>query len=146
MKRPSLYMLCTNSEWAVWFRFIFAFYIHIPYPITSKTGLFESRLTFLLQRTIAIHVLLGAFAKLQKATSSLVMYVRLSVRPHGATRLPLDGFSLSLIFEYFSKICWENSSLIKTNKNNGHFTWRSVNIYDRYVAEFVLNEKRVRQK
>jgi hypothetical protein len=26
----------------------------------------------------------------------------LSVRPHGTTRLPLDGFSLNLIFEYFS--------------------------------------------
>ena len=25
----------------------------------------------------------------------------MSVRPHGKTRLPLDGFSLNLIFEYF---------------------------------------------
>jgi len=32
---------------------------------------------------------LGAFAKLRKATISFVM----SVRPHGITRLPLDGFS-----------------------------------------------------
>ena len=37
----------------------------------------------------------------------------LSVRPHGTTRLPLDGFSFNLIFEDFSKICWENSILIK---------------------------------
>ena len=30
------------------------------------------------------------------------------------TRLPLDdGFSWNLIFEYFSKMCWRNSSLIK---------------------------------
>jgi hypothetical protein len=28
----------------------------------------------------------------------------LSVRPHGTTRLPLDGFSWNLVFEYFSKI------------------------------------------
>ena len=35
----------------------------------------------------------------------------LSVRPHGITRLPLDGFSLTMTFEYFSKIYRENSSL-----------------------------------
>jgi hypothetical protein len=29
------------------------------------------------------------------------------------TRFPLDGFSWNLIFEYFSKICRENSSVIK---------------------------------
>jgi len=34
--------------------------------------------------------------------------VCLSVCPHGATRLPLDGFSSHFIFEHFSKICWEN--------------------------------------
>jgi len=37
----------------------------------------------------------------------------LSVRPHGATRLPLDGFSRNLIWEYFSKMCSENSTFIK---------------------------------
>ena len=36
---------------------------------------------------------LGAFAKLRKATISFVMSVRLPVRRHGTTRLPLDGFS-----------------------------------------------------
>ena len=40
---------------------------------------------------------LGAFAKLRKATISLVMSVRQSVRqpvrPHGTPRLPLAGFS-----------------------------------------------------
>ena len=34
--------------------------------------------------------------------------VRPFVRTHGTTRLPLDGFSWSLIFEDFSKICQEN--------------------------------------
>jgi hypothetical protein len=51
----------------------------------------------------------GAFAKLRKATTSFVM----SVRPHGITRLPLDGFSWNLIFEGFSTICREISSFIK---------------------------------
>ena len=47
---------------------------------------------------------LGAFAKFRKATISLVL---------SAHRPPLDGFSLNLIFEYFSKIFGENSSFIK---------------------------------
>ena len=55
---------------------------------------------------------LGAIAKLWKATTKL-RHVRLYVRPHGTTRLPLDEFSWNLIFEYFSKIYWENSSFIK---------------------------------
>ena len=29
------------------------------------------------------------------------------------SQLPLDGFSWDLIFEYFSKVCRENSSFIK---------------------------------
>ena len=52
---------------------------------------------------------LGALAKFRKGTVSLIM----AVRPHGATRFPLDGFSLYLILEYFSKIYLENSSVIK---------------------------------
>ena len=66
-------------------------------------------------------LILDAIAKLRKATVSFVMAVCLSVclsacpsvRPHGTTRPPLDGFSLNLIFEYSSKICRENSSYIK---------------------------------
>ena len=52
---------------------------------------------------------LGALAKLRKATVSFVnvclSVYRPSFRPHGATRYPLDGFSLNLMFEYFSKVC-----------------------------------------
>jgi hypothetical protein len=40
----------------------------------------------------------------------LFFYVCLS---YGTTQLPLDGFSLNLIFEGFSKICRESSDLIK---------------------------------
>ena len=57
---------------------------------------------------------LGAFAKCRQAiTSVVVSTVYPSVYPHGETRLPRDGFILNLIFEYFSKFCLENSSLIK---------------------------------
>jgi len=44
---------------------------------------------------------LGAFTKLQNATISFIT----SVCPQGTTQLPLDVFSLNLIFQYFSKIC-----------------------------------------
>jgi len=43
----------------------------------------------------------------------IILSICLSVRPHGITRLPLDGFSLSLIFEDFSKLCRDKSSFIK---------------------------------
>ena len=52
---------------------------------------------------------LGAFEKLRKAIISFVMTVRLSV----TTRLPLETLSRNLVFEYFSKICRENSSFVK---------------------------------
>jgi hypothetical protein len=47
---------------------------------------------------------------------SLCPFIRLTVclsPPHGTTWLPPDGCSRNLIFEYFSKICLENSSCIK---------------------------------
>jgi len=45
----------------------------------------------------------GAIANLRKATISFVMCLSVcpSVRPHGASRLPLDSFSGNLIFEDF---------------------------------------------
>jgi len=51
----------------------------------------------------------GPFSKIPKATISFI----LSVRLRETTRLSVDGFYLNFIFENFSKICWENSSLIK---------------------------------
>jgi hypothetical protein len=50
---------------------------------------------------------------LGKATINFIMPAHPSVRPHGTTRLPLDGFSWNFIFEHFSKIFRENSNLIK---------------------------------
>ena len=58
------------------------------------------------------------------------------VCPHETTRLPLGGFSWNLIFEYFSKICRENSIFIKIwqkyraalyMKSNIHrFSWNLI--------------------
>jgi hypothetical protein len=36
----------------------------------------------------------------------------------------MDGFSWNLVIEYLSKICRENSSLLKSENNNWYFTWR----------------------
>ena len=52
--------------------------------------------------------MLGAYEKWRKATISFM-----SVRLHGTPRLPLDELSLYLISEDTSKICRENSTLIK---------------------------------
>ena len=69
--------------------------------------------------------LLGAFAKLWEASISFVV----SVRPHGTTRLPLDGFSWYLLFEYFSEICRGNSSSIKISQEWRELTLRPVHIF-----------------
>ena len=76
----------------------------------------------LLRRSGDSCTLLGEFAKLRKATVSFVMSVRLYVRPHGTSGLPLDGFSLNLIFEYFSKIVEKIQVLLKSDKNTKHLT------------------------
>jgi len=38
--------------------------------------------------------------------------VGLSIFPHQTTRLPLDGFTWNFVFDYFSKIYWENSIFV----------------------------------
>ena len=61
--------------------------------------------------------LVGVFAKVQKVPVTFIMAVCqcvcLSVGClHGTDWLPLDGFSWNLIFDYFSKVCQENSAFI----------------------------------
>jgi len=68
-----------------------------------------------------LSALLGAFAILRKATISFIMSVRLSFRPHGTTRLQLDGFSWNLIFEDSVK---KIQVSLKSDKNKVHFTRR----------------------
>jgi hypothetical protein len=61
---------------------------------------------------VAVHALLRTSSQNCEKRILAFSYVCPSVRPHW-TRLPLDGYSWNLIFEYFSKICPENSSFIK---------------------------------
>ena len=95
--------------------------VKLPHPVYTSLG-----------------VILGAFAKLREVTISYVT----SVRPKGTTRLPLDGFSLNFIFRYFSKICGKKKLkiLLKSDKNNGHFTWRQKYIYNEISLDSSQNE------
>jgi len=52
------------------------------------------------------------FKHVYTITKAILCFV-MSVRPRGTTPLPLDGFLLNLIFEYFPKVYQENSSFIK---------------------------------
>ena len=48
-----------------------------------------------------------------KATIRYVKCLCPFFHPHGTSRHPLDGFLWNLLFEHFSKVCWEYSSVIK---------------------------------
>ena len=68
-------------------------------------------------------------ARSQNGEKRLWVSSCLPVRTHETIRLPLDGFSWSLIFRHFSKICRHNSTFIKIwqeypalyMKTNTHF-------------------------
>ena len=92
--------------------------------------------------------ILGAFAKLLKATISCVMSVCLSpsVGARG-TWLPLNGISWNWICEYFSKICRKTQIPLKSDKNIEYLIFMdpclvddSVEIPARcsFVIEFII--------
>ena len=83
-------------------------------------------------------MLLGRFAKLRKVTALWCLAVRPSISPHETAWLPLDGFSWNLIFEYFFKYVRKSHVLLKSDTNNGYFTWRPVYIFDQLLAQFFL--------
>ena len=68
--------------------------------------------------------------------------VWMPVFPHGTARLPLDGFSLNLIFEDFSKTCSEKSSVITIwQEKNGYVAWRPTYIDDHISLNYPQSEK-----
>jgi hypothetical protein len=91
------------------------------------------------------HEFLGAFAKLQKATIS-VMCAHITVRPHEITRLSLEGFSRNLIFECLSKICRESSSFVKIWQKKRVLYTKTFAYLSEYLAEFFSDERCSRQK
>ena len=83
--------------------------------------------------TDSFHILLtpflGVITELQKATISFFMSVRLSVRMEQFCSHWTDFYEI-LYLRIFSKIGRQNSSFLRRDKKNGHFTWRSVYVYD----------------
>jgi len=73
------------------------------------------------------------------------MLHRPSVRPRGTTRHPLNGFSWSFIFDYFQESVQKIQVFLKSDKNNGRFTWRSVYIYNSISINSSWNKKCFRQ-
>ena len=78
-------------------------------------------------RIVGSQQFLGAFSKLRKVTISFIISARpsvcLCILPSARNKSAPIGRIL-IKFEYFSKICPENSSFIKTDNSNGYFTWR----------------------
>jgi hypothetical protein len=86
---------------------------------------------FLRTRNVRLFFLfLGAFAKLRKATTSFVMSVRLSARPHVTIRLPLGGLSGNSISEYYKKTVEKIQVSLKSDKNSSHCTRKLLDISD----------------
>ena len=77
--------------------------------------------------------------KLRKANISFVMSVRLClfVCPH-ATRLPLDGFWWNFTSDIYYKICRENSSHIKIQKEELILYMKKFSHLWQYLAEYLL--------
>jgi len=80
--------------------------------------------------------LLGAFAKLQKASSYVSAFC-----PHGTTRLTLNGFSLNVIFEHFPKYVENIQDLLKLDNNNECFIWRPIHILEWEIFQTKVAEK-----
>ena len=62
----------------------------------------------------------------KRLLASSCLSVRPPVSPHETTRVPLDGFSRNLVFEYYSKSFRENSSFIIIGNEEGYFAWRPI--------------------
>ena len=73
--------------------------------------------------------------------------LRVSVRPHGATRLPLDGFSWNFLCEStFIKFVYKIQVRLKFNKNNEYCTWIPQYIYGNISLNYSQTKKRFIRK
>jgi hypothetical protein len=105
--------------------------------------LFEYNVIFTLKYVFEVFVpLLGAFAKFRKVTISFVMSVRPSVRPfvclHGTIRLPLGGFSLNWIVEFFLKTVEQSQVSLKSDKHKRVHYMKTNTPFSSYRVQFFL--------
>jgi hypothetical protein len=70
---------------------------------------------------INIFIFIARFRKIAKREYQL-RHICLSVHPHGATRLSLEGFLLNLLFEcfYFEILEEKIKVLLKSDRHNAH--------------------------
>jgi hypothetical protein len=104
-------------------------YIYVHFVSHSLSGLLGNSVYFLLSCLALFFIFLGVFTKLRKATISSVISVRLSVLREQLGSYCVD-FHEVWYLEDFSEVCGKNSSFIKSDKNNGYFTWRPMYIFD----------------
>ena len=74
-----------------------------------------------------------AVSKIDKRDYRLRHVCCLCVCPYGTTRLPLDGLPWHLLLQhlfFFFKSVGKNDVSLKSDQNNGYFTWIPVYIYD----------------
>jgi hypothetical protein len=92
LQKNNKYLSCNVSLWSC-YKFFWLLLTIVPGKMILK-----------------LHVLVRHFSQ---NFEKLLRHVCPFVRPHGTTRLPPDGFSWNFIFEYFSKICLENSRFVQ---------------------------------
>jgi len=89
---------------------------------------------------------LAFWAHLQKSKKKVTTSFILSVCLHKTSQLPQVGVSWNLIFEYFSKICQENSSFIKIWQEKwGLHSKTNICLWS-HLAQFFLEWEMVQTK
>ena len=81
-------------------------------PLSEMESAFYGGVFLCLIRQLAVRRM--GVARIPPRSSSC-----LSVRPQGTTRFPLDGFSLNLVLEYFSKICGKKIQVSVNSHEHG---------------------------
>jgi hypothetical protein len=88
----------------------------------------HSRLSLLNRNiNISLNRVSPIFRRVRKIVKS--DYKLRHVRPHGTTRLPLDGLSWNFIFEYFFQNLSRKFTFdwnLRSTRYNGYFTWRPM--------------------
>jgi hypothetical protein len=92
--------------------------------VTSSA--FLRHVSIILHDNLLFIGILGAFAKLRKATIGFVMSICPSVRFH----LTDFGETWYLSFFFFRKSVDKSQVLFKSDKNNRYFTWTPFDIFD----------------
>ena len=78
------------------------------------------------------------YMRSQIAKTDYQLHVRLPNRLPGTTRLPLDGFPWNLIRVFFENFVEKIQVSLKSDKNNGHFTWKPIHIFFLIISFSVL--------